>query len=219
MVASVNPCGFLMLPAFGTYYLGANDPGFDTSPAILRAARALILGLTATAGFILLFGVIGLVLAWGGQGLIALFPWGGLLVGVALTFLGGWLLVTGNSVGILTASRVTARLGTGVHNIFLFGIAYGICSLSCTLPIFMVVVGTALLRGGLMNAVGQFVSYGLGMGMMLVAVTVSIALFRGALSGKIRSLLPYVHRAGGVFVLAAGLYIVYYWIVIGQLFA
>ncbi len=217
MVASVNPCGFLMLPAFGSYYLGAGEPGFATSPPLLRGFRALLLGATATGGFILLFGVVGLVLSLGGRGLIALFPWGGLVVGVALTVLGLWLLVTGNSLGILAASRVTARFGPGIHNVFLFGVAYGVCSLSCTLPIFLVVVGTALVGGGIGYAMSQFVSYGLGMGLILVLVTVSVALFRGSLTGRLRSALPYVHRAGAAFVLAAGLYIVYYWIVIGDI--
>ena len=218
MVASVNPCGFLMLPAFGAYHLGSGGPAVERSPVALRLARALLLGAVATAGFVLLFSAIGLFLSLAGRGLVALFPWGGLLVGIALTLLGLWLLLTGHSFGILEASRVQARFGTGVKDVFLFGIGYGVCSLSCTLPIFLVVVGTALATGSLAFALTQFLSYGLGMGLILTLVTVSAAVFRGALATKLKALIPYVHRISAVFMVAAGLYIVYYWVVLGQVF-
>ena len=111
-----------------------------------------------------------------------------------------------------------ARFGTGVKDVFLFGIGYGVCSLSCTLPIFLVVVGTALATGSLAFALTQFLSYGLGMGLILTLVTVSAAVFRGALATKLKALIPYVHRISAVFMVAAGLYIVYYWVVLGQVF-
>ena len=218
MVASVNPCGFLMLPAFGTYYLGTDDPAFEQSPVYLRLLRAIMFGGIATLGFIVLFGSIGAVLALGGQGLTTLFPWGGLVVGIALTITGIWLLVSGESFGIFAAGRIQAPMGGGIGNAFLFGIAYGIVSLSCTLPIFLVVVGTALTSGGFAYAVTQFVSYSLGMGLVLVIATISVALFRGALTAKLRAMLPYVHRIGAIFLLGAGLYLIYYWVVLGDVF-
>lgn len=218
MVASVNPCGFLMLPAFGTYYLGTEEESFLKSPAPVRVLRAVALAATATVGFVLLFGAVGLTLSLGGRALIGLFPWGGFLVGVGLTALGLWLLVSGKSLGILQASRVQASFGKGVRNVFLFGIAYGVCSLSCTLPIFLVVVGTALATGSLVDGLSQFVNYGLGMGMVLALVTVSTAVFGGTLTGRLRALLPHVHRAGAIFLTLSGFYIIYYWVVLGQLF-
>lgn len=218
MVASVNPCGFLMLPAFGTYYLRTEEAGFYDTPAPLRVLRAVGLGAMATLGFVLLFGGVGLVLALGGRVLIGLFPWGGFFVGVGLTLLGVWLLVSGRSLGILEASRVQASFGKGAGNVFLFGVAYGVCSLSCTLPIFLVVVGTALATGSLVDGLGQFINYGLGMGIVLTLVTISAAIFGKALTGRLRGLLPHVHRVGAVFLTAAGLYIVYYWVVLGEIF-
>ena len=218
MVASVNPCGFFMLPAFGTYYLRTQDPGFEQAHILLRLLRAVYLGSIASAGFVLLFGVVGLALSLGGQSLIRVFPWAGLLIGIALAGTGLWLLLSHNDIGIYAASRIRAPLGGNIGNVFLFGIAYGISSLSCTLPIFLVVVGTALNSGGLVNGLTQFVSYGLGMGLVLVLVTVSMAVFRGALTSRLQALLPYIHRVGAVFLLAAGIYLIYYWVVLGDIF-
>ena len=216
MVASVNPCGFLMLPAFGAYHVGRGAQGMEGAPPLRRILRALLMAGIATAGFVLLFGGAGLFLSITGRGIVSLFPWGGFLVGVALTLVGFWLLVTGHTFGIMEASRVQARLGSGIKDVFLFGMGYAVCSLSCTLPIFLVVVGTALATGGLLYGLTQFVSYGLGMGLVLAMVTVSAALFREALASKLRALTPHVHRVSAVFMLGAGLYIVYYWVVLGR---
>ncbi len=217
MVASVNPCGFLMLPAFGTYYLGLEGAGEEGRPPLLRAAQAVGLGLMATLGFVALFGTVGLVLALVGRGLAAYFPYGGLLIGLGLVGLGVWLLVTGHSVGILAASRVQPTFGGTAASVFLFGIGYGISSLACTLPVFLVVVGTALVSRGMLDALGQFVSFGLGMGLVLTLVTLGVAFFKGVVTGRLRRLFPYVHRVSAVFVLLAGLYVVYYWLVPGGL--
>ena len=218
MVASVNPCGFLMLPAFGSYYLGF-EGGRAASSAWLRAGQALLLGAIASLGFVLLFGGVGSVLALGGRGIIRFFPWGGLAVGVGLLALGIWLLVSRRSLGIMAASRVEAPFAPGVRNVFVFGVAYGVSSLACTLPVFLVVVGTALVTGGLLQSLGQFISYGLGMGSILILVTLSTALFRDALAARVRRLLPHVHTIAASFMALSGGWIIYYWVVYGRLLA
>ena len=55
-------------------------------------------------------------------------------------------------------------------------------SLSCTLPIFLVVVGSSLGSQGLLTSFVQFIGYGLGMGTILIAVTIGAALFQGAVA-------------------------------------
>src|SRR5574341_1185898 len=52
MVASVNPCGFFMLPAYLSYHLGSGDAGFHATSPVRRAFRAIRLGVVATAGFV-----------------------------------------------------------------------------------------------------------------------------------------------------------------------
>jgi cytochrome c biogenesis protein CcdA len=104
-----------------------------------------------------------------------------------------------------------------LKNILLFGVAYGLASLSCTLPVFLVVVGSTFTRQGIAWGLAQFLVYGLGMGAVLMALTLSVALFEGVLVGYLRLLLPYVERAGAVLLVGAGAYIVYYWLTVGQL--
>lgn len=211
MVASVNPCGFFMLPAYLSYQLST---GSNHSPAVsglVRALQALLLGLAATSGFIVVMAAAGLVIGMTGQRLVQAFPYAGVLVGIGLMGLGIWLWITHRSFGIIAASRFSVTPQRGLTNVFLFGIAYAVGSLSCTLPIFLLVAGAAVSAGSLAGSVTQFLSFGLGMGAVLIIVTIGVALFRDAIGRSLRRLLPHVHRTSALFLIGAGAYLVYYW--------
>jgi cytochrome c biogenesis protein CcdA len=210
MVASVNPCGFFMLPAYVSYQLGAR--GALGSSRARRVSRALGLAVVATSGFLLILGVVGLVIASGGQWLIRTFPYAGVTIGAALTLLGVWMLRSGRTIGLLAASRTYVVPHRSLRNIFLFGIAYAAGSLSCTLPVFLLVVGTSLASERLLASFSQFISFGLGMGTVLMLVTIGTALFQDMLTGLVRAIVPHVHRLSALFLIGAGLYLVYYWV-------
>ncbi len=212
MVASVNPCGFFMLPAYLSYQLGADDPGFYTTSPVRRTLRALGLAVVATAGFVVVLGLAGVLVAAGGQRLMRLFPYAGIVIGVLLAGLGVWMLVARRSVSVAAARRVSVTPQRNLRNVLLFGMAYATGSLSCTLPVFLLVVGSALAGGQFTTSLGQFLSYALGMGSVLVAVTIGAALLRGGIARSLRRALPYVDRISALFLLGAGLYLIYYWV-------
>jgi len=216
MVATVNPCGFAMLPAYISYYLATGEGNLGPGGTVPRLLRALLVGGTLTAGFLVLFASAGSLISLGVRALIGAMPWIGLLVGVGLVLLGGWLLL-GRHMTLPSLPQFRVKRERGLRSIFLFGVAYGLASLSCTLPIFLVAVGGAFTRQGVVAGVAQFVAYGLGMGVVLMALTLSLAFFEGVLVGRLRRLVPYVERAGAVLLLGAGAYIVYYWLTAGQL--
>src|SRR5262249_56777057 len=58
-----------------------------------------------------------------------------------------------------------------------FGVAFGLSSLGCTLPLFLTVVGTSLTARGALGAASGVALYGLGMGLVVTALTVVVALF------------------------------------------
>jgi cytochrome c-type biogenesis protein len=212
MVASVNPCGFFLLPSYISYQLGTEDPDFYQLPATARIWKSLLLGGIATLGFITVFALAGSLISVGGQWVIGVFPYAGVAIGAIMVVLGLWLMATHRALGILAASRVTVSRKRNLRNIFLFGIAYAIGSLSCTLPIFLVVVGGSLASQDVATSFGQFVSYALGMGAILVAVTIGSALFRGAVARWLRQAIPYVHSASALFLIGVGAYLIYYWV-------
>ena len=59
LVATVNPCGFPMLPAYLSYFVGADDE--DPGPTPLRVLRAVGAAAAVSVGFFIVFvGVINL---------------------------------------------------------------------------------------------------------------------------------------------------------------
>jgi hypothetical protein len=50
------------------------------------------------------------------------------------------------------------------------------------------------------------------MGTVLMLVTIGTALFQDMLTGLVRAIVPHVHRLSALFLIGAGLYLVYYWV-------
>jgi cytochrome c biogenesis protein CcdA len=216
MVSTVNPCGFAMLPAYLSLYLGAGDSAFAQRSIWSRTLLALGIGLTASAGFVVLFAVIGAVVSAGGSFLIPAMPWIAVAIGISLVIL-GIAMLAGRAIPSGFISRAVGRIGSprtaGIVGVFLFGMAFAAASLSCTLPIFLTVVGSALTSGGFVSGVIQFVSYAFGMGLVLVLLTLGIALLKeGIIVSRLRGAVLYVERVAAALVLVAGSYIVYYWL-------
>jgi cytochrome c-type biogenesis protein len=212
MVASVNPCGFFMLPAYISYHLGTEEDGFYKQSTSRRLSKGLLLGGVTTLGFLVVFAAVGGVISAGGQWLVRVFPYAGVAIGVVMIFVGLYLVITHRTLGIMAASRVTVSPQRNLRNVFMYGIVYAIGSLSCTLPIFLVVVGSSLTSQGLLGSLSQFIGYALGMGTILVAVTLGAALFQGTVARALRKALPYVHRTSALFMVGAGAYLIYYWV-------
>ncbi|GAB4543312.1 MAG: cytochrome c biogenesis protein CcdA [Anaerolineae bacterium] len=212
MVASVNPCGFFMLPAYISYHLGAEEEGFYQQSPLRRLFKGLLLGAVATAGFLLVFALVGSVISAGGQWLVRVFPYAGLAIGGVMGVVGLYLLAAQRTLGIMAASRVSVSPQRNLRNVFLYGIVYAIGSLSCTLPIFLVVVSSSLTSQGLLASFSQFIGYALGMGTILIAVTMGAALFQGTVARWLRRVIPYVHRTSALFMVGAGVYLIYYWL-------
>lgn len=206
LLASVNPCGFAMLPGFVAYYLGSKES--EESPTAMRLRAAILLGLAVTAGFMTLFVSAGVVLSVSGQYLSRTLPWLGVIIGLALVVLGIWTLL-GHVLPVTLPTLTVKRYGRSPQAMFLYGIAYGLVSLGCALPVFLSVVAGALTTGGLVPSVSMFVSYSLGMGTVLVAMALGSVLLKGTIAHWLRGLLPHVKTFSSIILVVAGLYLIY----------
>ena len=147
-------------------------------------------------------------------------PWVGLVVGILLVIIGAWM-VGGGKLYTGIAARASSHIGdpsqVSLRGYFVFGLSYGTASLSCTLPIFLAVVGTSLAVSSLLLSLGQFFLYALGMGTVILCLTLGMALFKSAMVGALRKALPYIQPVGSWLMVIAGAYIVFYWLTIGGL--
>lgn len=204
-VATANPCGFGLLLAYIARQLGVDG---SERPASGACGRALVIGGATTIGFLVVFGIAGTAISLTGGWLIGVVPWAALLVGAALVLTGAFV-ARGGHVGPRSVRRAVVA-GEGPRAAAVFGALYGICSIACTLPIFLVVVALASTAGPSAGA-ATFVAYALGMGTVLTALALAVALARGGLARAIGRLLPHLTRASGVLLMLAGLYVIYYW--------
>ncbi len=97
----------------------------------------------------------------------------------------------------------------------LYGVAYAVASIGCTLPLFSTVVlrGTVD-REGWGTGVAHVVAYGAGMALIVTALTIALAIANTSLLSVLRSGSRHVDRIAAVLVLLSGLYLVYYfWVV------
>src|SRR3954469_24317118 len=85
-LAVVNPCGFPLLPAFLSFYLGADEERLPPAPT--RVAQGLVVGALVAAGFLAVFTVVGLPLSLGVGAIADAVPWVGLATGVLLALIG-----------------------------------------------------------------------------------------------------------------------------------
>ena len=223
MVATVNPCGFAMLPAYLSYFLGlegeeaTTGPDGSTTPPRAPVTRALAVSAAVTAGFLVVFGIMGF--AWSSvSGLIGTrLPYFTLVVGIALVGLGIAMLRGFEPIISLPKLQLDSNRRE-LGSMFLFGISYAVASLSCTIPIFIGIVSTTLERESFAAGVATFIAYGLGMGMTLAILTIGVALARSGIVRTFRRLLPHVHRISGGFLIVAGAFVAYYaWVEIQEL--
>ena len=211
LVATVNPCGFAMLPAYLSYFVGTGD---ENETRVVAMQRALYVGGVVSLGFLVVFGTTGILISAGTAGfqnaITSGIPWVAIVVGVAIVIL-GIAMLRGYELTVRLPKAKKARKGKGTGSVFAFGVSYALASLSCTLPVFLSVVALQVQRTDFISGVATFIAYGLGMSMLLVGVTIAIGLGQHSLVGWLRRSVRYINRVSGFVLILAGSYIVWFW--------
>ena len=219
MASAVNPCGFAMLPAYLGLYLGSGLVGDAKLSAAQSLQRALVVGGAVSAGFVILFGIVGAIIEVSASVVSDFISWLGLAIGGGLVLVGAWM-VGGGKLYTGIAARAAGRMGNpnqvSTKGYFMFGLSYGTASLSCTLPIFISVVGIGVAGFSAATVVGNFFLYALGMGSVIMGLTLGMAIFKGAMVKLMRKALPFIQPIASGFMVVAGTYIVFYWLTIGR---
>lgn len=208
-LATLNPCGFPLLPAFLSFYVGAEEGRLPRAPS--RIAQGLLVGLLVTAGFVAVFAAVGLPITYGADAVADAVPWAGLAIGVVLA-LAGLAALAGRRVSLRIANPFRVDREPGLATMVLFGAGYAVASLGCTLPLFLALLGASLGAGGTGQTAGVFAAYAVGMGAVLMALSLAAALAREGLAHGLRRLLPHMSRIAGALLVVAGGYLVYYWL-------
>src|SRR5213082_4300364 len=155
-LAVINPCGFPLLPAFLSFYLGADEDELPHAPT--RILQGLLVGALVSIGFLGVFALASLPVSFGVALVARAIPWAGLASG-ALLALAGLVALSGRPIALPLHLHIPVKRERNLGAMLLFGVGYGAASLGCTLPLFLALVGASL-GGAKLTA---FVACGIGM--------------------------------------------------------
>ncbi len=207
-LVALNPCSMPLLPAFLSYYLGVDSerlPRARTGPG-----QALLAGGLITVGVVGVFALIGLPLVYGASRVADAVPWLGLAAGGAAILAGAVALAGGRSIAIPSPTRLAPDRRRWLRPL-VFGVAYGIASLGCSLPVFLAFLAASLsVRGG-GSALAVLAAYVAGIAITILALLAVTTLLREGLARRLAPLAARLHRASGLLLLLAGGYLTYFW--------
>jgi cytochrome c-type biogenesis protein len=163
-----------------------------------------------TAGFVLVFGVFGLLLASVAGTIQQRLPWFTVVLGLTLAAVGCWLAAGRSLPGVRIPTSRGPALTRSVASMMLFGVAYALASLGCTIGPFLVTVVATFRAGSTVEGVAVFAAYALGMGIVVAVVSLAVALARGSVVSTLRRAGRWVARTGGLLLLVAGAHVAYY---------
>jgi cytochrome c-type biogenesis protein len=207
MVATVNPCGFVLLPTYLMYFLGISSSEAGRQRASIT--RALLVSGAVSAGFMLVFLIVGANTRFFTDWVTANAKYATGVIGLAFVVLGIAMLF-GYKLPINTPKLDAGGKDRTVASMFVYGIAYAVASIGCTLPLFSIVLFGTANRDGYAAGIANVVAYGAGMALVVTALTVSLSAANTGLMKWLRSGMQYVEMLSGAFVLLAGTYLLWY---------
>lgn len=207
LLAAVNPCGFVLLPTYLMYFLGVSGrPGTQRS----TVRRALLVSAALSAGFMTIFVIVGgisrLFTDWLNQNA----KYVALLIGVALVLLGIAMLF-GYRLPFSTPKLDTGKRDQTVVSMYVFGLAYAVASIGCTLGPFSATVLGTIDTDGFFQGIIAVILYGAAMSLLITTLTVTLALAQGGLLKSLRTGMKYVEFASAIVMILSGLYLTWYW--------
>ena len=204
VLAAVNPCGFVLLPTWLFYFLGIEG---DVRRA--PVSRALAVSAALSAGLVGVFLVVGLVTRVFTQWFASNAQWLGLATGLVLV-IAGIAMLTGWRPYV-SVPGVSPRRDRSLVGVALFGAAYAVASIGCTIGLLTSAVMGGVTRHGFVPGVIGVMLYGLGMSLLVTALTVSLALARLGLLRVLRAAMRRANLLAGGALIASGCYLCWYW--------
>ena len=110
---------------------------------------------------------------------------------------------------LFTISKVPKR--KGLIGVFLYGVAYGLATLSCSGQIFISILFHAATAGGPLNGIIAFVVYALGMGVPIIIATFFVVKAKKIMLRGIVKMMPWVQRISGLVLIVVGIYLIYFY--------
>jgi len=200
-MATLAPCALPMLPSYIAYYLNLEEER--------SLKKSIIFSVTTVIGFLTLYMVIGLlpsvIVNRIATRLELVIP----LIGVFLILM-GILTLFSNLLGRIPIIHLQAPEKGGIGSFYIYGLGYGAASLSCSFPVFVLLVLQSASAGGPLDVLIMFLVYGSGAAAMMIPLTLALSYSKEVIYSKLMEYMPYVKKANSIILILAGLYMIYY---------
>ena len=198
-LATLAPCSLPMLPSYVAYYMNLSQS---------RRGKLTYLGfsLATVVGFITVYVVVGLLPALGVSRLTEKVSAATPIVGILLVLFG---LATAFT-DVFSMVNVFGFRGTrsiGAKGLLVYGLGYGVASMSCSLPVFILLVLQSA-GSDLTGILANFMAYSLGAAAMIIPITFAVAYSNQVILERFMGALPHVKKVSAFVLVAAGLYMV-----------
>ena len=197
--AFFTPCSVALIPGY-IGYLVKSDKGSN-------ALRGIKVGLVSAAGLLSVFMGLGLLISIFGNFIAPYVFWVGVMSGTGLVVLGLYLL-TGRTF-FISISHATSKQ-KGIKGYFVFGATYGLASLSCTLPVFLLVMSQALSVGGGKSGLAVFLIYSLTAAAFMAVVAYGAITLKDLTQRYLKKMLGVILKLSPYLIIFAGVYMIYF---------
>ena len=201
-MATLAPCALPMLPSYIAYYLNLEEEERSLK-------KSIIFSVTTVIGFLTLYMVIGLlpsvILNRIATRLELVIP----IIGVFLILM-GVLNLFSNLPERIPILHLKAPEKGGIGSFYIYGLGYGAASLSCSFPVFVLLVLQSASAGGPLDVLIMFLVYGSGAAAMMIPLTLALSYSKEVIYSKLMDYMPYVKKANSIILILAGLYMIYY---------
>lgn len=211
--AAFNPCGFVLLPAYLSYFVGipTTSTERDPSQALKNILRAFLVAATLTVGFVVVFGGFGVLFetVLSQATVLDRIGYVTIVIGVGMVALGAWMSA-GRSINLRLPKLNKGTGSRSLASVFMFGVSYAVVSLSCTIGLFIATVAANFSKDGVANGVASFLAYAVGMGTVVSFLTVALSTACTSVVGAMRKMFSWINPISGFVLVVSGVYLVNY---------
>ncbi|HUX65745.1 MAG TPA: cytochrome c biogenesis protein CcdA [archaeon] len=206
VLAAFNPCGFVLLPAYLTSIIVGEDGDEDSWK---YNARAIRFSVGMTTGFIGVFGGFALFLSSISSSIERFLPTVTVIVGLALIVI-AISLILGKSLVLRKLANPNIAPNRQWLSQIGYGISFALASLSCTVGPFLAITASAISKHNLMSILTLFLTYSVGMGGVVLVLSLLVASARSGLINKLKQSQGKISSLSGYLLLLVGLYEIWY---------
>lgn len=210
VLAFLAPCAVALLPGYIVAFISRNS---QENPSLRkRLGRGLKLAMLSILGILIIYTIAGVLIIAAAQILKEYMKWITVGMGGVLTIL-GFLMIMGKNISFSVNLRNPTDRSEAIEAI-VFGLAYAIGALGCLFPLFLVVATQAMAAETALEGASYIGAYFTGISSMMIGTILLSTFAKDFLMKYLRKILPHMERITGVLLILAGVYVIYYQMVL-----